>query len=84
MRLAPPWKHLIYCKYSFKNLTQFLQGNNMLDATASNSHWFLSRDICVSSTQLFQPISNKIEPITTMENHLENSGLQEVFLSTTN
>jgi hypothetical protein len=35
------------------------QGNNVLDATSSNTYGFLSGDICVSSTQLYRPIWNK-------------------------
>jgi hypothetical protein len=37
--------------YSFQNLTQFSQENNVLDAAASNIDGFLSRDTCVSLTQ---------------------------------
>jgi hypothetical protein len=47
-------------------------------APASNTDGFLSRDTCVSSTQLNMPILNK------MSLHLENPDLQEVFLSKTN
>jgi hypothetical protein len=39
--------------------TQFSQGNNVVDAAASNRDRFLSQDICVSSTQLKRPIWNK-------------------------
>jgi hypothetical protein len=40
-------KNLSYRKYSFQKLTQFSQGNNVLDALASNTASFISRDICV-------------------------------------
>jgi hypothetical protein len=40
-------------------LTQFCQGTNMLDGPASNTYVFLSRDACVSSTQLSSPIRKK-------------------------
>jgi hypothetical protein len=46
-------------KYIFQKRTQFLQGNNVLDAPVSNTNSFLSRDTCVPSTQLNRPISNK-------------------------
>jgi hypothetical protein len=45
-------------KYSFQTLTQLSQGNNLLDAPASNTDGFLSRDTCDSSTQLKRPIWN--------------------------
>jgi hypothetical protein len=41
---------LIYKKYSFQTQTQFSQGNNLLEAPASNTDVLLSRDKCVSST----------------------------------
>jgi hypothetical protein len=47
-------------QYSFQKLTQFSQGNNVLDAPHSNVGGFLSRNICVSSTQLNRPILNKV------------------------
>jgi hypothetical protein len=34
--------------YSFQNLTKFSEGNNVLEATPSNSDGVHSRDICVS------------------------------------
>jgi hypothetical protein len=71
-------KTLISSKYSFQKLTQFSQGNNVLDAPASNIDSFLCRDICGSPTQLKRPIYNK-EPIST----LKKPELQEVFLSKT-
>jgi hypothetical protein len=37
-------------KYSFQNLTQFSQGNNVLDAPAYNLDGFLYRGTYVSST----------------------------------
>jgi hypothetical protein len=56
--------------------TQFSQGNNVVDAAASNRDRFLSQDICVSSTQLKRPIWNNIAYL-----HLEKHKLQEVFFS---
>jgi hypothetical protein len=37
-------------KYSYQQLTEFSQENNVLDALASKTDVFLSRDTCVSST----------------------------------
>jgi hypothetical protein len=37
-------------KYSFQKLTQFSQGNNVLDALGSNTDGFLSSSSSVSST----------------------------------
>jgi hypothetical protein len=37
-------------KYAFQILSQFSQANNVLDAPASNSDVFMSRDTSVSST----------------------------------
>jgi hypothetical protein len=42
---------LVCRKYS-QNLTQFSKGNHVIDALASNTDGFLSRDACVASTQL--------------------------------
>jgi hypothetical protein len=53
-------KILLCWKYSFQKLTQFSQGNNVLDAPASSSLGFLWELTCVSSTQLIRPIWNKI------------------------
>jgi hypothetical protein len=39
--------------------TQFSQGNNVLDAPASDTNGFLWRDTCVFSTQLKRPIWKK-------------------------
>jgi hypothetical protein len=50
---------MICRKYSFPKWTQFSQGNNVPDATASNTHRFLSRHICVSSPYLNRPIWSK-------------------------
>jgi hypothetical protein len=52
-------KIMIYRKYSCHKLTQFIQGNNVLEAPASNTDAFLLRDICVSSTWLNRPIWSK-------------------------
>jgi hypothetical protein len=41
---------MISSKYSFQKLTQLSQGNNVLDAHASNTDGFILRDICVSSS----------------------------------
>jgi hypothetical protein len=37
-------KHIIYRKYSIHKLTEFSQGNNVLDTTAYNTHGFSARD----------------------------------------
>jgi hypothetical protein len=42
-------KHLSCSLDSFQKLPQFSQGNNVLDAPASNTDGFLLRDTCVSS-----------------------------------
>jgi hypothetical protein len=51
-------KTVIFGKHFFPKLAQFSQGNNVLDAPASTTHEFLSRDTCVSSTQLNRSIWN--------------------------
>jgi hypothetical protein len=66
-------------QYSFPHLTQFTQRNKVLDALASNLDGFLSRDTCVSSTQLNRAIWNKL-----MFLPLENLDEEAVFLSKTN
>jgi hypothetical protein len=38
------WNTIICRKYSYQKLTQFSQGNHVLDAHASNTDGFLSRD----------------------------------------
>jgi hypothetical protein len=43
-------KVLGFRKYSYPKLTQFSQANNVLDAPASNTDGFLSRNTCLSST----------------------------------
>jgi hypothetical protein len=53
-------KHLSCMKCSFEKLTQFSQGNNVLDAPASYTNVSLSRDTGVSSTQLNRPIWNNV------------------------
>jgi hypothetical protein len=55
-----PLKNLIGGQYSFLKVTQFSQGNNLLTAPASYLYGFLSRDICVSSTQIDRLIWNKM------------------------
>jgi hypothetical protein len=42
-------KQLSCRKYSFQNLKPFSQGNNMLDAAASNTNGLFWRNSCVSS-----------------------------------
>jgi hypothetical protein len=66
-------------KYSFQKLTQFSQRNNVLNAPASNTDGFLSRDICVSSNSLDRYTWNKMCFL-----HVENPEFQKVFLSETN
>jgi hypothetical protein len=46
------FKHLGSRKYSFQKLNWFSQGNNMLDAAASNIDDIFRRDTYISSTQL--------------------------------
>jgi hypothetical protein len=43
-------------KYSVKKIPQFSQGNNAVDAPASNSDDFLLKYTCFSSTQMNRPI----------------------------
>jgi hypothetical protein len=47
-----PMKTMICRKYFCLTLNQFSQSKNVLDAPDSNTDGFLSRDACVSSTQL--------------------------------
>jgi hypothetical protein len=67
-------KPMIWRKYSCQKLSQFSQGNNVLDASASNLDGFPWRDTCVSSTLLNRPIWNKFSLC-----HHENYIVQEVF-----
>jgi hypothetical protein len=69
-------KTMISRKYSFRKQTPVSQGNNVLDASASNIDAFLWRDTCVSSTQRNRPIGSK-----QMYLHFETPKLQEEFLS---
>jgi hypothetical protein len=69
---------MICKKYSFQKRTQFSQGNNVPDATASNTHQFLSRDICLSSTYL-----NNLFGAKRAYQHIETLKLQEIFHSKT-
>jgi hypothetical protein len=55
-----PLKTLMGRKNSFQKPTQFSQGNNEIDAPASNKDGFLSKDKCVSATQLNRCIWNKM------------------------
>jgi hypothetical protein len=66
-------------KVIFQKLTQFSQGNNLLNAPASNTDGFLLRDTCVSSTYCIGLLKKKMTFL-----RLENSDLQEVFHSKTN
>jgi hypothetical protein len=43
-------------KYSFQRVSEFSQGNNLLEAAASNMDGFLWRDTFVSSSQLNRAI----------------------------
>jgi hypothetical protein len=52
-------KNLSSKKYSFQYLSQFSQGNNVLEVAASNIGVFLRRDTSVSSTLLNKPIWSK-------------------------
>jgi hypothetical protein len=72
-------KTMICLKYFFQKLTHFSQGNNALDAPASNIDDFPCRDTCVSSNQLNRPICSKqsLSPSETPK-------LQELFLSESN
>jgi hypothetical protein len=69
---------MICSKYTFQKLTQFSQGNNVIDIAASNIDGVLRRDTCVSSTQL-----NSLFGESRAYLHLETPKLQEVFLSKT-
>jgi hypothetical protein len=51
-----PLKTLEGRQYSFQKLAQFSQGNDVLHAPASNVLSLLSRDTCMSPTQLNKPI----------------------------
>jgi hypothetical protein len=75
----PTLKTTFSTKYSFQKLTQFSQGDNVLDAADSNVDGFLWRDVCVSSTQLNRPNgANRVY------NHLGTPKFPEVFHSKTN
>jgi hypothetical protein len=52
-------KNLSSRKFSFQKVMQFSQGNNVLDAPASSTDSPLSKDTCVSSTQVNRDIRNK-------------------------
>jgi hypothetical protein len=58
--VCPPWHTYGAEKYSSQKLTQFSQCNNVLHAPATQYNGFLSRDTCISSTQLNRPISIKM------------------------
>jgi hypothetical protein len=61
-----PLETMICRKYSFEKFPQFSQGNNVLDAEASNIDDFLWRDSCVSSIQLIGLFGTK-QPIYTLK-----------------
>jgi hypothetical protein len=71
---------LLSCrKYSCQKLTQFSQGNNVLDVPASNADGFLSRGTCVSSTLWIGLFGTKSTYL-----HHEKRTLQEIFLTQSN
>jgi hypothetical protein len=49
-------KHIFHRKYCIQKRSQFAQGNNRLDAAASNTDVFHWRDTGVSSTWINRPI----------------------------
>jgi hypothetical protein len=51
---------MIFSKNFFQKLAQFSQENNEPDASACKTNGFLSRNTCVSSTQLNTPAWNKL------------------------
>jgi hypothetical protein len=53
------FKNLSSRNVAFQKLTHISQGNNVLGAPASKTDGFLSRDTCVSSTQLNMPTWNE-------------------------
>jgi hypothetical protein len=64
-------------EYSFQKMTQFLQGNNVLNAAASNLDPFLWRDTCVSPTQLNSTFWNNMSLVPP-----SHHDYHEVLLST--
>jgi hypothetical protein len=55
------------CRMSyFQKLTQFSLGNHVLDAPASNTDAFLSRDMCFSNSAEYAYLK-QIEPISTLK-----------------
>jgi hypothetical protein len=52
-------KTMICRKYSFQKLIPILKGTTVVDAPASNTDSFPSRDTCVSTTLLNRPIWSK-------------------------
>jgi hypothetical protein len=51
---------MIHGKYYFQKLTQFSEGNNVLNTASSKVDGFLWGDTCVSTTQLNLPIFSKL------------------------
>jgi hypothetical protein len=66
-------KILICRKYSYQKLTQFSQGYNVIDATACNTHGFLSRDICVPSSQQYRTIWKNVSLPLPWNTHIAGS-----------
>ena len=50
--ICPPWNTYSSEKSSFQKTTSILTGNQVLLAPATQTNGFLSRDTCISSTQL--------------------------------
>jgi hypothetical protein len=71
-------KTMICRKYSFQKQTQFSQGNNVLDATASNIDGFLWRGSCVFSIQLNRPIWSKQSLCTPWTHKLQEYSFQKL------
>jgi hypothetical protein len=59
--------HQSWRKYFFEKLTQFSQGNNVLDATASTTNGFLLRETCFINLAEY-PYLEQREPISTLKN----------------
>jgi hypothetical protein len=57
-------KYISCRKLSFHELTQFSQGNNVLESEPSNIDGFLWRDTCVASTKVNRPFWYKESPAT--------------------
>jgi hypothetical protein len=64
--------------YSFQKTNSIFTGKQVLGAAAANIDGFLSRETCVSSTQLNRVFGRNKDYL-----YLENHKLQDVFLSKT-